>query len=406
MSVWGKHISILTRPALVVIAGLSAPGGALADLGTYTLSQRMGLLAAPAGTHYMQLSPLSALLFRGMNLRQWHDLTRVALLPDFAEYLGYRIDTDRGLLDRSLLLPGFLKPLDSPRITRLSFELSASRVPETPFVSTFGSRLIGYADPGRGFERTTFTSGLSRQVGSGAIDVAAVFARQGYATWGFGSTLDRSSDYGVVDPDPSRGSGLRLGISSELAPGLQVGAAYQSRIDMDAFNNYRGVYSEPGDFDIPATANIGIVVKTTARTSLSFDVQRVLYSQVNTFTSSLLPDRFLSLLGDSASPDFNWRDLTVYRVGWNWQSGEDITWRLDYSTSQQPTPTSEALAQALEPEFANRNMSFGFSKRTGRHARLDFAASYADSIYYLGNPGYSRSSDLDGDQFEFEVIWV
>ncbi len=407
MRAWGKHPIKLMLAPLVAVAGWSAPGAAQADLGPPLMGPAVGLATLSSSLNRWHLSPLSALLFRGMNLGRWHDLTRQALLPDFAASLGYRLDRDWSLLAKHdfLLLPPFAEPVGGLPETAISFEFSASRVPETPFVSRLGSRLLSYADPSRGFERSVFASGLSRRVGTGAIDVAAVFARQGYATWGLGSTAVNSR-LTPADADQSSGSGLRLGFTSEVAPGVEIGAAYQSRIDMDAFNEYRGVYSEPGDFDIPASANIGIVVQATPRASLSFDVQRVLYSEVNTFTSSLLPDRFLSLLGDSASPEFNWRDLTIYRVGWNWRSGEDLTWQLALSTTQQPTPTSEPLARALEPEFADRNMSIGFTKRTGRRARLNFAASYADSVYYLGNSNYSRSSNLDGDQFEFEVIWV
>ena len=174
---------------------------------------------------------------------------------------------------------------------------------------------------------------------------------------------------------------------------------------MDAFQSYRGVFSEPGDFDIPASANIGVVVKTSPRASLSFNVQRVLYSETNTFTTSLLPDRFLSLLGDEGSPEFNWQDLTVYSVGWNYETSEEFSWQFMYSTSYQPTPTSATLSQALAPEFADRNMSFGFSTRTGENARLNFAASYAPSEYLIGNY-YGRETDFDNNQFEFEVIWI
>lgn len=407
MRKWGKHLGRVSVPSLVAATVCFAPGAALAEISVQRLSGTLAPALGSTAIHRLHLSPLSALLFRSMNLGSWNDLTVQALLPDFAANLGYRVELDVSLLAKHefLLLPEFLAAVDSPPSTAISFEFSASRVPETPLVSSLGSRLLAYASPGHSFERSLFSSGFTRQVGSGAIDVAAVFARQGYATWGLGSTAVESR-YPALESEQSSGSGLRLGFSSELAPGVEFGAAYQSRIDMDTFNAYRGVYSEPGDFDIPASANLGIVVQATPKSSLSFDVQRVLYSEVNTFTSSLLPDRFLSLLGDSASPDFAWRDLTIYRVGWNWRSSEDFTWQVVYSTSQQPTPTSDSLARALEPEFADRNMSFGFSTRTGRSTRLNVSASYADSIYYLGNSNYTRSGDLTGDQFEFEVIWV
>ena len=400
-----------------VAAGTLSCGVATADMGPaagggalgHSIGQSASKITAAAYLQSRALSPLSALLFRGMNLGLWQEYTAQALLPDFARKLGFGYDVDVSLLAQheSMLLPAYVDeryPVSAD--TTLSFGLAAFRVPETPLVSDFSSRLLGLSGSGYGFDRSVMASGLSRKFGQGnALDVAAVFAYQRYASQGMGSRVFESG-VPTLPGEQSSGAGVRFGFSSELAPGVEFGAAYQSRIDMDAFQNYRGVYAEPGDFDIPASANFGIVVKASQKASLSFDVQRVLYSEVNTFTSNLLPDRFLSLLGDSASPDFSWQDLTVYRVGWDWQSSEDITWNVSYSTSQQPTPTSDSLARALSPQFADRNMSFGFSKRTGRQARLNFAASYAPSEYLLGTPSLSRGSNLDGDQFEFEVIWV
>lgn len=184
-----------------------------------------------------------------------------------------------------------------------------------------------------------------------------------------------------------------------------MGASFQSRIDMDEFQNYRGVYAEPGDFDIPASASVGLTVQSGNRSTFTFDVRRVLYSDVSTFTTALLPDRFLSLLGDSASPEFDWDDLTVYQVGWNWKSSESTVWKVSYSTSQQPAPSNTALARALRRDVADRTMSVGMTRRTGRNASLNLNASYAPAEYYLGNPQFSRPTDLSGDSFELELLW-
>jgi hypothetical protein len=367
------------------------------------------MVAGASGVSSFSMSPLAAVLFSGMDLGRWQDATRRAMTPDFAEGLGFRLELDFGLMSdyQHLMLPGFVETMEAERgANQLTVDFYSGRMVDTPLVSDFSSRLLAQGGvPSAGIERQLFAPGLQQRLGNGGnLNVAAVFAQQSYATLGLGSAAyDR--EY-LLPGETAAGAGVRLGISGELAPGIEIGAAFQSRIDMDSFENYRGVYSDPGDFDIPASANIGLVVRASRNASLSFDVQRVLYSEVNSFTSNLLPDRFLSLLGDSSSPSFNWDDLTVYRVGWNWQSSEEFSWQLQYSTSQQPAPTSEALVQALSPEFADNNMSFGFSKRTGRNARINFAASYAPSEYLLGNNAFGRQSDLNDDLFEFEVMWI
>ncbi len=230
--------------------------------------------------------------------------------------------------------------------------------------------------------------------------MAAVFAQQQYASWNLNSQISSSPIDRAEWFEQSSGTGIRFGVNSELASNIQIGAAYQSRINMDPLLTYRGVYSEPGDFDIPASANVGLMVRATPTASLSFDIQRVLYSEVNPVTNQQLPDRFLSLLGDSDSPEFNWRDLTVYSVGWNWQPTEDLAWEISYSTSQQPTPDSAVLANAVESQYSDRNMRVGFSKQIGQNATFRFAATYSPQEYFLNSMSFREQGNPDEENIE------
>ena len=78
-----------------------------------------------------------------------------------------------------------------------------------------------------------------------------------------------------------------------------------------------------------------------------------------------LPNRFLSLLGDSTSPSFDWEDLTVYTVGYTWSDGKDQEWHVDLSTRTQPSPSSQLLSRALSGDLASSAMVVGYSRRTG-----------------------------------------
>lgn len=407
----GKHwwrVCSLSAAVSLALCSVATAGVTSAAQSWRSLAATSPALSVVAG------SPLTALLYQQMDLGKWKNHLRQALVPEFGKNLGFRLELDFSLLAEyeHLFLPGFVETGEIPESSNLfTLDLYAGRVPETPFISDMSSRLLAFnRGPGFGVQQSLFAPGVQRQIGhSSSFDVAAVFAHQQYSAYGMGSGINGQSSMTLVETglpnELSAGTGLRLEFASELAPGVSLHSAYQSRIDMDAFQSYRGVYSEPGDFDIPASANIGVVVQASPRASLSFDVQRVLYSETNTFTTSLLPDRFLSLLGDGGSPEFNWRDLTVYSVGWNYQTSDEFQWQIRYSTSFQPTPTSAALSQALAPEFADRNMSFGFSTRTGRNARLNFAANYAPSEYLIGN--YTgRQADFDNSQIEFEMIWI
>ena len=84
-----------------------------------------------------------------------------------------------------------------------------------------------------------------------------------------------------------------------MVSGLEFNAGFQSRIDMEEFAAYRGVYSQPADLDIPARARLGLAFQASDRSWLNVSIERVMYSDISAFPSRYLPNRFLSLLGDS-----------------------------------------------------------------------------------------------------------
>ena len=175
---------------------------------------------------------------------------------------------------------------------------------------------------------------------------------------------------------------------------------------MEEFANYRGVYSQPADLDIPARASVGLAFQASNRSWLNLSVERVMYSGVNAFPSRMLPDRFLSLLGDSTSPVFSWDDLTVYSVGWSWNNGDDTQWRLDVSSRSQPTPSSTSLSQALEGDLADNAMILGYSKKLSDSQRFHFNAAYAPAEYAFGGNVLGITTDNLDQNFEVEAFWT
>lgn len=392
-----KTLGMALLPGLVLLGAPVQASDVSANLLTryqlMTLSQRAGEAQA--------MSSISAALFQGMDLGQWQGVTRQAMLPDFADSLGYQY-YDLGLLAsrQALFEPDFVVPLGlRGRSHMLTIDFSSVEVPQSPFLSHQDRSIL--ADLTSRSHTSSIAPGFRTPfLENSYVDVAAVFAQQDYASWNLNSQVGMSPIERNEWLETSRGTGVRLGVNSEIAENVAIGATYQSRINMDTLLTYQGVYSEPGDFDIPASANFGLMVQATPTASLSFDVQRVLYSEVNPVTSQQLPDRFLSLLGDSDSPDFGWQDLTIYSVGWNWQPSEDLAWEFSYSTSQQPTPDSSVLANAVESEYSDRNMSVGFSKRLSPYAQFRFSASYSPQEIFLNALSFQRPGDPDEENIE------
>lgn len=267
---------------------------------------------------------------------------------------------------------------------------------------------------GSSFERQYFTPGLEQRLGEDSIlGVSAVIAYQRYSASGLGLWAATTPDYGVFSAptyapyqEAGYGTGVRLDVRQELFSGLAFDAGFQSRIDMEEFASYHGVYSQPADLDIPARARVGLAFQASQRSWLNVSVERVLYSDISAFPSQHLPNRFLSLLGDSTSPTFAWEDLTVYSVGWAWSDGGDQQWHVDLSTRTQPSPSSSLLSRALEGDLADNAMIVGYSRRTGRQSSLHFNAAWAPSEFAFGGSVLGvTTEDLD-QNLEVEALWT
>ncbi len=262
--------------------------------------------------------------------------------------------------------------------------------------------------PEPGLKRTVIAPSFTGQWGAaGSLGVTAILAYQRYASLGLGeSSLGNGTPlWPVMLGETSYGAGLRFDIGNALSNRLSWSAAYQSHVNMDALNSIRGVYTDPGQFDIPGSASVGVSYSLSPSTSVDFGAQRVMYSEVTPFTSPALPRRFLALLGSGASPVFAWQDLTVYSAALNWSDSRFGHIELRYTTRQQPSPTSSLLRNALESNPADHTIGLGYSRSTGKRASLSVQAIYSSAPYFLGVPSDRSNARTTGSQFEYQAAW-
>lgn len=266
-----------------------------------------------------------------------------------------------------------------------------------------------------GIQRYIVAPSFSQRWGDdSAVSVSAIFAYQRFAGLGLGQAAvplqaevpSNSAPASLRQYPGSYGTGMRVDFNNRLTDRLSWQVGYQSRVNMDAFNNYRGVYSEPGSFDIPASADFGLGYALTPDFKIDLGLQRVMYSHIAPFTSDALPTRFLVLLGSSISPSFAWQDLDVYSLGWSWRDPGDSLWSVHYSTREQPLPTSPLLRNVLEPYLASHDVEFRFAHGFGGHSDLRLAATYAPAQFVLGLPTSNSLRSDGGSQIEYEATWT
>ena len=385
-----------------------------------TLLAVMGLIPGLAGAQGIGLpavsffaggSGLTSFYIIGFELGPWQEylaqeLTPAYMLPDDAQPM--RVSWLRN--SEIQIMPDFAAYMEPQQNTRINLQFQWQSA--TEFLWPGVEPEASYQ--GTSFDRQYFAPGFEHQFSdNGVLGVSAIIAHQRYSAASLGMTAARTPDENpwlanAFSPqhESGYGMGVRLALRQEVVDGIALDAGFQSRIDMEEFAAYRGVYSQAADLDIPARARVGLAFQASERSWLNVAIERVMYSEISAFPSRYLPNRFLSLLGDSTSPVFNWQDLTVYSVGYTWSDGADQQWHIDLSTRTQPSPSSRLLSQALEGDLASNAVIVGYSRRTGERSRLAFNAAYAPSEYAFGGSVLGVTTDELDQQVEVEAMWT
>lgn len=254
-----------------------------------------------------------------------------------------------------------------------------------------------------------------------AWGVSPIFAYQRFEAKGLSSfgrmvadgTPDNLTDRGV---STSTGAGIRLGVQAEGAANLTLGASYQTKIRMSRFDKYSDLFAQRGRFDIPPTGTIGLAYKTAPTSVVAFDIQKIWYSEVPS-VGNPFSDLYKGLAGDPTyllggenGAGFGWRDMTVYKLGYQWQAAPTWTTRAGISYGRQPIPDSEALFNILAPGVEEWHFTAGFTHSAGKDSEWTLAATYAPAKTVTGPnpldaPGQQTIS-LKMRQLDVEANWA
>jgi long-chain fatty acid transport protein len=195
------------------------------------------------------------------------------------------------------------------------------------------------------------------------------------ATGGPGSAASNS---GLTNQgyDDAWGYGLRVGWQGQMSENVTLGAAYSTKIYMDEFDKYDELFAEDGDFDIPANWSVGIAAKVTPKTTVSFDVQGIQYSDVKSIANegpytanggNVLDVVNLGPLGFDNGLGFGWDDMTVYKLGMVYEHDAHFTYRLGLSHTEQPIDKNNIAFNILAPAVVEDHITAGFTYRpTGK----------------------------------------
>lgn len=294
----------------------------------------------------------------------------------------------------------------------------------TPFgAGTFGAGTAGIS-LAQLFVNTSFAKKINDKhaFGGSVILVGQRFIGQGLDSFGAFS-LDPNNLSGNRKSD-SFGLGLKFGYQGEVSEGIRVGVSYQSKVDMSEFDEYKGLFAEGGDFDIPSTWTIGASFDVGKSSVIVADVQQINYSEVasvsnpvNNLLTNCIPAPFspsgsaegAGCLGGSAGGGFGWEDMTIFKIGYQVDLNPKHTIRIGYSHADQPIPESETFFNILAPAVVEDHFTAGWTMKVGSDQEFNLAAMYAPSNSVKGdNPidGGSTQIEIEMSQFDIQAGWA
>lgn len=187
------------------------------------------------------------------------------------------------------------------------------------------------------------------------------------------------------------GFGARFGYFGRLSDSVSVGAAYATEMSFGEFDKYRGLFAEQGGFDIPSNWSVGVVFKPLPKWSVGLDFQRINYSDVksvNNPSGFLLAQcaggNFAACLGGSNGVGFGWKDISVFKVGVEYELNETWTLRAGFNHGDNPIDSSDVTINILAPGVIENHVTVGGSYKTKGGGEWNFSGMYAFSSETVG----------------------
>ena len=257
-------------------------------------------------------------------------------------------------------------------------------------------------------------------VGLGLLYVRQYFSAYGlqmFSGFGYSSNALAVSNNGV---DMSTGFGLKLGTQMRLMRGLDFGLSYTPEIHMSRFASYSGLFRDHGDFDIPQTWTAGLAFKPIRHQTLAFDFQRIYYGGIPTIAATAncigagtcgAGNGGANGLGSETGPGFGWKDISVYKLGYQIKTSRAWTWRVGFAYNTEPVDPSQTLFNTLAPGVLQRDITAGFTNHLSHSQDLTVAAMWAmpKKVYSSANAsgvtGFGAPTYIYLEEYQLDVNW-
>jgi long-chain fatty acid transport protein len=229
-----------------------------------------------------------------------------------------------------------------------------------------------------------------------SIGVSPLIAYQRFKAYGLQPFAAISSDPANLTnngSDSSWGWGVRIGWLGKVSNTVSLGASYSTKLSMDEFDKYRGLFAEQGGFDIPENYNVGFAIKATPKVTIAADYQRINYSDIKSVGNpSNQPNcPGVGCLGASgASIGFGWDDVNVFKIGVEYQYDANLLLRAGYNHTDNPIQARDVTFNILAPGVVQDHVTLGFTYtlQSGSEITMAYMHAFSNDVTGPANNPY------------------
>jgi len=199
--------------------------------------------------------------------------------------------------------------------------------------------------------------------------------------------------------DDAFGFGVRIGWQGRLTDNVTVGAAYSSKVYMQKFDKYKGLFANGGEFDIPENFSAGVSWKATPALTLALDYQRINYGGVDAIANSSQqpgcdastnqlvggPGIGSACLGGANGIGFGWQSINIWKLGMQYQINKQVTLRAGYNHGDNPIRSQDVTFNILAPGVVTDHVTLGMTYNLDANSELSWAYMHAFSKSVSGD---------------------
>ena len=211
--------------------------------------------------------------------------------------------------------------------------------------------------------------------------------------------------------DSSTGFGLRLGYQGRLSDMITIGAAYAPKMNMSAFDKYKGLFAGGGDFDIPSHYTLGVAFTPAPAVTVAIEIGRINYSDVASVSN---PSTARAPLGAANGPGFGWQDIDVVKLGAAWRLSDALTLRAGYNKGDNPITSADVTFNILAPGVMRDHYTGGFTYAMNKGSEISGALMVARRQSVTGpslfnavlGPGAGGNETIGMKQTSIGLAWA